>query len=1142
MKLKILRQVLLMSKYGFLGICLQALFCSLLLAKETNAQKVSMEEIYITANLKDATIKDAFDLISLKTPFKFAYELTNADLKEKVDLQRLNSNYHKETLANLLRDISKTSNLKFKRINNNIFVSAKEAFADPIEEIISLNSFQVKGVVTSSDDGEPLPGVSILIKGTQTGTTTNLNGEYTLDVNEGDILLFSFIGYQTQEATIGSKTTLNIALEFDQEQLEEVIVIGYGTVKKSDLTGSVSALKSEDLNPGANASVDQMMQGRAAGVQISQSSSEPGGGLSIRIRGSSSINAGNEPLYVIDGFPIDNSSNLSGSGLSSDPNNVGAAQAIGSNLSPKNPLNSLNPNDIESIEILKDASATAIYGSRGANGVVLITTKKGSNDKLTVSYNTYFGTQSVAKQIDVMDAEQYMNFINDISADRGNSEVFSTSDISTIGSGTTWQDEIYRSAPISDNNVSLSGGVGNSKIYASIDYFNQKGILKNTGIKKYIGRLNLDSKLGENTNIGFNINTSHIADQNGIDGVNTNESAGPIYTSLLYDPTEPIFNADGSYAVSENLTINNPMSLIDGVKSKSQTDRTLANFYVSYKIIDGLIAKLNLGSDISNVKRDVFVSTLTNRGEALGGYADVTSSRRSSILGEYTMNYSKEINENHRFDVLGGVTYQKFYFSVFNANINGFPTDDIETNNLSLGDTNTDNLYSNKEDNTLFSYLGRINYTLFDKFLLTGSIRADGSSRFGDNNKYGYFPSFAFGYKMSEEAFVPDFFEELKFRASWGQTGNQEISNYASQLTFGTGSFVVFDGQIQGSTNPLRIANPDLKWETTTQFNVGLDASMLSGRINVTLDYFSKSTTDLLFNLALPQSSGYSSILTNVGEVSNKGVEILINSTNISTKDFSWNTSLNFTSIKNEVVDLGRIDQITTGYLQVVGGNSAIIKEGSPLASYYGYEITGIQQEGDEIPGYPKFKDQNGDDQITTADQTIVGDPFPDFTYGINNQFEYKNWGLSFFFQGMEGGDLFNVMAAESMYPANDRRNRMTMMMDRWTPTNTDAAWPSATNPNSYPAGSAGKVNSLTIMDASYFRLKNVQISYNVPTQNISFLSTLRLYATGQNLFTITDYPGYDPEANAFGRNNVKVDYASYPLARTFMVGLNATF
>lgn len=1006
---------------------------------------------------------------------------------------------------------------------------------------VALEAQTVTGKITDTN-GDPLIGASVLVKGTSTGTVTDLDGMFTLDgVPEGSILSLSYTGYVSMEVSADGDLS-NIVME-EGVDLEEVVVVGYGTVKKSDLTGAVSSLKAEDMNPGANASVDQMLQGRAAGVQISQSSSEPGGGLSVRVRGSSSINAGNEPLYVIDGFPIDNSSNLSGNGLGTSPEDAASSGGgnLANNISPRNPLNSINPSDIESIEILKDASATAIYGSRGANGVILITTKKGSSKQMKVSYNAYAGTQTVAQRMDVMSAQEYMQFLNDVSTDQGNGAVFSASEMAAVGTGTDWQDQIFRNASLMDHNLSVSGGVGNSKLYGSLNYFDQDGVVKNTGIKKYIARLNFDTKVGERVNLGINMNTSLINDRNGLDGVNTNESGGPIYAALLYDPTEPVYTADGQLTDSENLTVNNPVSLIEGVFSKGQTNRTLVNTYIDFQIAEGLSAKLNLGSDRQNIKRDVYVSTLTRRGGPQNGYADLTTLDRSSYLAEFTTNYNKQINENHRIDLLGGVTYQKFETFLFNGNISGFPTDNLQTNNLRLGDTNTDNLFSNKEENTLLSYLGRINYSLFNKILLTASIRADGSSRFGANNKYGYFPSFALGYKLSEEPFIPEIFEELKVRASWGQTGNQEIGNYASQLTFGTGGFVVFDNTVEGSTQPLRIANPDLKWETTTQFNVGIDASMMNGRISATLDYFSKNTTDLLFNLPLPKSSGYSSVLTNIGEVSNKGVEVLVNSTNISRNGFRWSTSFNFSAIKNEVLDLGRVNQIVTGNLQAVG-NTAIIRVGEPLASYYGYEVTGIQQAGDEKPGFPAVKDQNGDGVITPDDQVIIGSPFPDFTYGISNELTYKNWGLSFFFQGMKGGDLLNINVVESMYPSNFRRNRLAMMLDRWTPGNPDAAWPSATDPNSYPGGANGKVNSLTLQDATYLRLKNVQLSYNVPVSGTNVFSSLRLYATGQNLFTITDYVGFDPESNSFGRSNVKVDYSSYPLARTFIFGLNATF
>ena len=1088
----------------------------------------------LALDLQQVTVEQMLREIEVQSEFNFLYR---SDLIK--DLLKVNIKVARVSVEHILDQVLVPHGLKYEIHHKTVVISKRDSAEITIPS--APQDIKVKGNITDGETGDALPGVNVLAKGTSTGTVTDIDGNYSLTVgDEVNTLVFSSIGYLTQEAAINGQSTISITLMPDIQSLSEVVVIGYGTVEKSDLTGAVSSLKSEDLNPGANASVDQMMLGRAAGVNISQSSSEPGGGLSIRIRGASSINASNEPLYVIDGFPIDNSPNLS----SSD----GGGSQVAVNQSPRNPLNSLNPNDIESIEILKDASATAIYGSRGANRVILVTTKKGKSDRLTLSYNTYFGTQRVAKKLDILSTDQYINVINDLSVARGNDPVFSQAEIAAIGAGTNWQEQIYRPAPVTDHNLSLSGGNESTTVFASLNYFSQDGVVKNSGIKKYIGRVNLDSKIGEKVNVGLNINTSLVSDNNGIDGLNTNENAGPIYASLLYDPTEPIYNEDGTFARSSNLTVNNPVSLIKGVSSENNTNRTIGNFFVNYDIMEGLSAKLNVGADRQNSRRDIYNSRQTLRGGPAGGIANISELERSNYLVEYTMNYNTSINENHVLTILGGVTYQTFISRLFTANISGFPTDDLVTDNLGLGDTNTDNLSSNHEENTLLSYLGRVNYNLYDKFLLTGSIRADGSSRFGQNNKYGYFPSFAVGWKLSEEDFIPETFEQLKLRASWGQTGNQEIGNYGSQLTFSSGPDVVFNNTIQNSAGPQRIANPDLKWETTEQFNVGVDVSIMDGRISGTLDYFSKNTKDLLFNLPLPRSSGYQSILTNVGEVENKGVEFLISSTNISTTDFRWSTTANFAAIKNKVIDLGRVDEIVTGDIQAVG-NTAIIKEGQPLASYYGYEVTGIFQEGDNIensaqpsaqPGFPIFADLNDDGAITPADQTILGDPFPDFTFGLQNSLSFRNWQLDMFFQGQQGAELLNINVIESLYPANFRRNRLSeQMLNRWTPQNTGTQWPSGTDPNSY---GGSKVNSLVLQDASYIRLKNIQLSYNVPVGNISFLSSLRIYATGQNLFTLTDYIGFDPEANSFGRSNVRVDYSSYPLARTFLLGLNARF
>ena len=1094
---------------------------------------ISYSQTKIDIEVKEVPLEKLFQEIQKNSEYIFFYNDNVLTNRGNVSL-----NIKGATLMTILDNVLKDKGIKYRIDDRQVMVYEPGIKPEVPSAIVTVQDFTVRGIV-QDQNGQPLPGANIVEKGTTNGTQTDFDGNYELTLSNGEaVLMVSYIGYSAKEIPVAGQSTINITLEESAAALDEIVVVGYGTQKKSDLTGSVSSLKSEDLNPGANASVDQMMLGRAAGVQINQSSSAPGGGLSIRIRGASSLNASNEPLYVIDGFPIDNSPNLTS----------GGAAEVSENQAPNNPLNSLNPADIQSIEILKDASATAIYGSRGANGVVMITTKKGKSGKMTVTYDVYSGIQTVAKTIDVLSTSEYITAINDLSQEQGNAAVFSDLDIANIGNGNFWQDQIFRSAPITSHNISVGGGSENTSVYASINYFDQDGVVKNSGIKKYTGRINIDSKIGEKAKIGLNFNTSLIKDNNNIDGIQTNENAGPIYSSLLYDPTEPIYNEDGTFSQSANLTVNNPVTLINGILSLNESNRTFGNAYLNYNITDDLSGKFNFGTDRQTSRRDIYNSTQTIRGGAANGIANINVLERSNYLFEYTMNYNKTFNEDHNISVLGGVTYQKFSLKNFFGNISGFPSDDIGTNNLELGDTNTDQLGSRTEENTLLSYLGRVNYNLYDKFLLTGSIRADGSSRFGENNKFGYFPSFAFGWKLSEEEFIPELFSQFKLRTSWGLTGNQEIGNYNSQLTFQSGPNVVLGNSVLGSVIPSRKANNDLKWETTEQFNVGLDIAILKGRISTTLDYFSKNTKDLLFNLPLPLASGYASILSNVGEVENKGFEVLINTTNIITDDFKWDTSLNFSAIRNKVVDLGRIESIVTGNIMSVG-NTAIIREGDPLASYYGYVVKGIFQEGDDIanspqpiaqPGYPIFEDRDGDGAITPADQTIIGSPFPDFTYGLQNSFSYKNFQLDVFFQGQEGADLININLIESLYPANFRRNRQSRTItDRWTPQNTDAKWPSSVNPNAY---GASKVNTLTVEDASYFRLKNAQLSYKVPVDNVNFLNSMRIYVTGQNLFTITNYGGFDPEANSLGSSNVRVDYSSYPTARTYLLGLTASF
>ena len=1090
------------------------------------------QDAQLTLNLKDVKLSEVFSIIKQETDYQFLY---NDEEIQKAPA--INLSVKDATVPEILEACFRHYALKYKIVNKTVVVSRGKPKHDLMLRSAALMDpqFAVRGRVTGSS-GEPLPGVSINLRGSETGTITDAQGRYSILLPDGEgILVFSYIGFEKKSVPIQGHQQIDVTLVSSVSSLNQLVVVGYGTQKKDDLTGAISALSTKDFNAGVNVSLDQLMQGKAAGVQVSQTSGEPGGGVSVRIRGSSSINAGNEPLYVVDGLPIDNSSLLPG----------GGGAGLASDNNPKNPLNSINPNDIASIEILKDASATAIYGSRGANGVVLITTKKGHSGKIQVNYDSYAGTQTVAKKIPILSTSEYIDVVNSISEAGGNGVVFSPEDIASIGKGTNWQDEIYQKALVTNHDLSLAGGNDRTTFRASLNYFDQAGVVKKTGITKYIGRLNLTTHVGKRIEVGINVNRSLIKENNESDGVNVNEQAGPINAALLYDPTEPVYNADGSFSRSSNLTINNPLSLVYGITNNDLINRTLGSLYIQYDLDKHLSAKLNFGYDDQSQRRNIYNSSLTINGSAKAGIANVAQLDQSNQLVEYTMHYSNHFGRYHDINVLGGITYQDFLISQFAGSISGFPSDVLGVNNLGLGNASYATVTSDKEGNSLLSYIGRVNYSYHDKYLLTGTLRADGSSRFGTNNKFGYFPSFALGWKLDKEKFIPDLFDQLKLRASWGVTGNQDIGNYKALSTFSTGGNAIFNDKPVSSLTPSGIANPNLQWESTRQIDLGIDASILGGRLSATFDVFDKKTKEMLINNPLPTGTGYSAILSNTGQMRNSGFEAQLSAVNVDTKRFTWSTSVNLSAIRNKVLDLGPNGDIITGSVQFVD-NTAIYRVGEPMASYYGYIVTGIFQTAEEVaasaqstaqPGYPIFKDVNGDGKITSADRVVLGNPYPKFIFGLQNSLTYQGFELNFFIQGEQGADLLNINRLEGMYPANFRRNRIAeQALNRWTPTNTKTRWPSGIDPSAY---GGGKVNSLVIDDASYIRLNTAQLAYNIP---VKFAQSLRVYVTGQNLFTITHYIGSNPDASSFGTNNVRLDYNGYPLARTWLLGVNVGF
>lgn len=995
----------------------------------------------------------------------------------------------------------------------------------------------VNGVVTDAD-GIPLPGVNVVVKGTNNGTQTNFDGEYEIDVADPDgILVFSYIGFQTLEVQLDGQSTINVSLETDQESLDEVIVVGYGTVRKSDVTGAVSSINAEDLNPGANASVDQALQGRVAGVQISQSSNEPGGGLSVNIRGAGSINAGSQPLYVIDGVIVNNGSVAATGG-----------QGFTGNRTPRNPLNSLNPNDIESIEVLKDASSTAIYGSRGSNGVVLITTKSGKSGKLNINYDTYYGFQEARKRLDILTPTEYQQVLNDIIADGGGDPGQEVTEIE--GEGTNWMDLVLRRAPTQNHNISFSGTTESIDYYTSLNYFNQEGLVKGSGMDRYNIRVNLNSNSDEKYNYGININTSYIKDDFASTGVGINENGGAIYSAISFDPTIQPFNEDGSYRESNFVNIDNPLAILNGADARGETFRFYGNTFFEYFLMPSLSAKLQIGGDVQDVRRDIFVQPYTLQGRGTGGLATVQTGRKDYVSLEGTLNYNKEIGDDNISAVMGA-TYEYFQTKSFSGNARGFALPDLGTDAIGSGDPLLNNLGSGRTQARFISYLGRVNYSLNNKYLFTASIRADGSSRFGENNKFGYFPSGAIAWKVHEEDFMENnsWINQLKPRASIGSTGNANIGNALTYQTFSAGANLLFGDDFYNTIFPTRIANPNLTWERAVQFDVGLDFGFLDNRINGSLDYFNKETKDLLLKVPQALNTGFEVQTQNLGGVRNSGFEIALNVSAITSEHFSWDISGNLATLKNEVLDIGdRGDIIRGGQSQIP--DFSIVRPGEPLDSYYGFIVDGVWQEGDDFsqteaqvaPGDLKYRDINDDGVINSSDRVILGKAIPDLTWGLTNNFSFWNFNLDVLIQGVEGVERLNGNLINTYSPNDFRRNRIAEpLLNRWTPDNPTNQYPSFVNPTSQ-GGANALINSRTVEDASYIRLQSVRLGYNVPVNNFSLFNRLSIYITGQNLLTLTDYSGVDPASNASGSNTIALDFNAYPLPKTYLIGLNVEF
>ena len=966
----------------------------------------------------------------------------------------------------------------------------------------------VFGRVRDAQTSRPLAGVNVRVVGTRRGTATGSRGRYSIAVPEAaDSLRFSFIGYETAQVAINGRSEVDVALRPETYVAEELVVVGYGAQERQDLTGAVSSVSPEDLERGPVATVGELLQSKIPGLRAVPSGGQPGSSPAISIRGAGSIGAGTGPLYVVDGLP-------------------GAGPP--------------NPADIESIEVLKGPSATAIYGSRGANGVILITTKTGQEGDLRINYTGEVSMATPSNKLDVLTGQEYKNVLNDLIDAGAGDETERVGEITANGgNGTDWQDVIMRSAPAQNHDLSFSGGSAETQYYASLGAFLEEGVVKSSDFQRYQARMNLNHEVTNDFNLGVKLNGFYRKDGYVENNFGVNLNAGAIYSAFNFDPTLPIYNEDGTLYKSRTISVDNPLAKVQGVNREADVYRFFGTAFAEYFFIPSLSAKVRVGADLFSRRQDEYISRVTEIGAGVNGIANIVENRDRDYLIEGTLTYDNRF-EDHSLNVLGGFTAQQFINRNFSTHAEDFPSDVTGTDNLGLANPEFNTNNSFKSTNQLLSFISRVNYSFKDRYRLTGTVRVDGSSRFGENNRYGVFPSAALAWNMDQEPFMEqfDFISRLKPRVSWGRTGNQAIGNYESISTFVPGPNVIWNDEQAKTLEPARLANPDLQWETTEQVNVGVDFGLWNDRISGTAEYFWKDTYDMLLALPVPSSTGFLSQLTNIGSIYNAGFELSLTSQNVSTESFGWKTDLNFATLNNEVQDLGPLDEIVTGSAGFTDQIS-LIRPGLPLRTYYGYDVTGVWQEGDDFgeydaqPGDLRFRDVNDDGKINPDDRVPLGDAFPDLTGGIGNTFSYKNFNLYVFIEGASGMSMLNNQMVLTYLPTSFRRNRLAEpLLNRWTPENPSDYYPSFVNTDQKVA-----VSSRTVEDASYLRLQNVRLSYEVPFETNLYRS-LTIYALGQNLYTLTEYSGADPAANANNDPNFRIDYNTYPLTRSYTLGV----
>lgn len=1002
-------------------------------------------------------------------------------------------------------------------INLNHSFIMKQHYPPPLKAIcilvaftlIQLNSLTafaqttIKGKVTDATTNEALVGCSVLLKGSQKGATTDANGNYSIAINGSkDVLVFGFIGYTKQEITVGNQTTIDVSLKSDASELAQVVVIGYGSTTKKDMTGAVKSVKSADFNKGIINSPEQLVQGKVAGVNVTSASGEPGGQQNITIRGPGGVRTGSTPLFVIDGMALDNSS-------------TGGAT---------NPLNFLNPQDIESIDVLKDASATAIYGARGANGVVLITTKKGKTGFSSFNYSGNIGISTLARALDVFTADEYRQEVPKVGGV-----------LDDLKGNTDWQKEVTQQAITQNHNISFGGGADKLTYYASFGLQNQEGILKGSNMNRYTGRINVTQKFWDDKlSVDVNLNSTYT--------LNNRPPIGSLLgNAISANPTYPVYDATGEPAKYQLFT--NPLITLRLEKDVTTINRTIGNISPSLKLTKNLVYRLNFGIDNSNSTRDL--QSLANAVPQQDGRLETIYTYNKNRLIENYLTYTLN-KQDHNLTALVGHSYQKISVQGRANSINKFPITPIEPiYNPGLGQELT--LANNKPTgyafiNELQSFYSRVNYQFKDKYLMTATVRADGSSKFGANNKYGIFPSFSVGWRISEEEFLKNSaFNDLKLRAGWGQTGNQEIppkitqALFTSQVSASTSYPLANTGAYPAGTSYSRLANPDIKWEVSAQTDLGLDFGLFNGALTGTIDAFRKVSNDILLEVipADPvQPAG--TFWTNVNDmtITNKGLELELNYRYVRSNGFRFDVGGNITFINN-VVNNSPYSVIPSGSASGSGLTSATINgyvNGSPIGTFFLKDFTGFDDKG-----LSKYLDADGDGLVTDKDRIAAGSALPTKMFNFNTGLAFKGFDLVANFNGVSGNKIYDNTANSNFYK---------LRLSKGINTTAEAIQYSNESVNN-----SAPVSTRYLKDGAFLRMNNLALGYNIPTKVLGinkYISTLRASVTAQNLFVITKYDGYDPEVNTDrtinGILSYGIDYLSYPKAKSVIFGLNLSF